>query len=61
MKENVRVLEGSLRKGKVEVTLGSGDSMEKTDEFMGDGIFMKEGDLFNGVEDNGGFEDGVIK
>ena len=28
---------------------------------MGDGVFMEEWDLFNGMEDNGGFEDGGIE
>ena len=28
---------------------------------MGDGVFMEEGDLFDGMEDNGGFEDGGVE
>ena len=28
---------------------------------MRNGIFTKEGDLFDCVEDNGGFEDGAVK
>ena len=28
---------------------------------MGDGVFTGEGDLFDGMEDDGGFEDGGIK
>ena len=27
---------------------------------MGDGVFTEEGNLFNGMEDDGGFEDGGI-
>ena len=37
--------------------LGACDSMEKANKFMGDGVFMEEGNLFDGVEDDGGFED----
>ena len=36
------------------MVLGSGDSMEKMDEFMGDGVFMEEENLFDGMEDDGG-------
>ena len=43
------------------MTLGSGDPMKEADEFMGDGIFMKEGDLFDCMENDGGFEDGSIE
>ena len=28
---------------------------------MGDGVFTEEGDLFDGVEDDGGLEDGSIE
>ena len=28
---------------------------------MGDGVFMEERDLFNGMEDNRGFEDGSVE
>ena len=28
---------------------------------MGDGVFTEEGDLFDGVEDDGGYEDGSIE
>ena len=28
---------------------------------MGDGVFTEEGNLFNGMEDDGGFEDGSIE
>ena len=41
--------------------LGSGDPMEKMNQFMRDGVFMKEGDLFDCVEDNRGFKDGSVK
>ena len=37
------------------------DPMEKANKFMGDGVFTEEGDLFDGVEDDGGFEDGSIE
>ena len=37
------------------------DPMEKVNMFMGDGVFTEEGNLFNGVEDNGGFEDGSVE
>ena len=58
-KGNVRILEESLK--GVKVSLGMSDPMEKVNMFMGDGVFMEEGNLFNGVEDNGGFEDGGIE
>ena len=35
--------------------------MEKTNQLMQDGVFMKEGDLFDCVEDDRGFEDGGVK
>ena len=41
--------------------LSAGDPMEETNQFMQDRIFMKEGDLFDSVEDNGGFKDGGVK
>ena len=41
--------------------LGTSDPMEKVNKFMRDGVFMEEGNLFNGVEDNGGFEDGSVE
>ena len=53
------VFQGSLR--GVEMTLSSSDSMEKTNQFMRNRIFTEEGDLFNCVEDDGGFEDGSVK
>ena len=45
----------------VEVTLSSSDPMEETNQFMRNGVFTEEGDLFDCVEDDGGFEDGGIK
>ena len=41
--------------------LSLGDSVEKMNQFVRDGVFTKEGDLFDCVEDNGGFEDGGIE
>ena len=41
--------------------LSSGDPMEKSNQFMRDGVFTKEGGLFDCVEDNRGFKDGGIK
>ena len=35
--------------------------MEEVNKFMRDRVFMKEGNLFDGVEDDGGFEDGGIE
>ena len=49
----MRVLQRSLQ--GVEVALGSGDSMEKANEFMRNRIFMEEGNFFDCVEDDGGF------
>ena len=58
-KWNVQILEGSFK--GVKMSLGMSDPMEKADKFMGDGVFMEEGNLFNGVEDDRGFEDGGIE
>ena len=41
--------------------LGPGNSMEKVNKFMGDGIFMKKGDFFDSVEDDGSLKDSGIK
>ena len=43
------------------MSLSSGDPMEKSNQFMRDGVFTKEGDLFDCVEDDRGFEDGGVK
>ena len=43
------------------MSLGPSNPMEKANKFMGDGVFTEEGNLFDGVEDNGGFEDGSIE
>ena len=43
------------------MSLGMSDPMEKANKFMGDGVFTEEGNLFDGMEDNGGFEDGGIE
>ena len=45
----------------VEVALSSGDPMEKTNQFMRNRVFMEEGNLFDCMEDNGGFKDGGIE
>ena len=41
----------------MKLVLSSSDPMKQINEFMKDGVFMKEGDLFDGVEDSGCFED----
>ena len=43
------------------MTLSSSDPMEETNQFVRDGVLMEEGDLFDCVEDDGGFEDGGVK
>ena len=53
------VFQGSLQ--RVEVALGSSNPMEKANQFMRDRIFTEEGDLFDCVEDDGGFKDGGVK
>ena len=45
----------------MEMSLSSSNPMEKTDQFMRNRIFTKEGDLFDCVEDDRGFEDGGVK
>ena len=59
MKRYMRVLERLF--GSMKVSLCSRDPMEQMDKFMGDGIFPKEGNLFDSVEDNGCFEDGGVE
>ena len=58
-KGDVRVLEGSFK--GMKVSLGASDPMEKVNKFMGDGVFTEEGNLFDGVQDDGGFEDGGVE
>ena len=41
--------------------MGSGDPMEEVNEFMGNRVFMEEGDVFNSMDDDRGFEDGSVK
>ena len=41
--------------------LGTSDPMEKVNKFMGDGVFTEERNLFDGVEDDGGFKDGSVE
>ena len=55
----MRVLQRSLQ--GVEVVLSSGDPMEETNQFVRNRVFTEEGDLFNCMEDDGGFEDGGVK
>ena len=55
----MRVFQGSLQ--GVEVALSSSDPMEEANQFVRDRIFMEEGDLFDCVEDDRGFEDGSVK
>ena len=55
----MRVFQRSLQ--GVEVALGSGDPMEESNQFMRNRIFTEEGDLFDCVEDDGGFEDGGVE
>ena len=43
------------------MSLGLGDPMEEVNQFMRNGVFMEEGDLFDGMEDDGGFEDGSVE
>ena len=45
----------------VKVMLSLNDPMEETNQFVPNGVFTEEGDLFDCVEDDRGFEDGGIK
>ena len=58
-KRDVQILEGSFE--RVKVSLGTSDPMKEANEFMGNRVFMEKGDLFDGMEDNRGFEDGGIE
>ena len=55
----MRIFQGSLQ--RVEMTLSSRNPMEEANQFVQDGIFTEEGDLFDCVEDDRGFEDGGVK
>ena len=55
----MRVLQRSLH--GVKVALSSGDPMEETNQFMHDRVFTEEGNLFDCVEDDGGFKDGSVE
>ena len=55
----MRVFQESLQ--GVEVALSSSDPMEEVNQFVRNRIFMEEGNLFDCVEDDRGFEDGGIK
>ena len=55
----MRVFQGSLQ--GVEVALSSSDPMEEANQFVQNRIFTEEGNLFNCVEDDRGFEDGGVK
>ena len=46
---------------RVKMSLGTSDPMEEVNEFMGNRVFMEKGDFFNGMEDDGGFEDGGVE
>ena len=59
MKRDVQILERSFE--GVKVSLGSGDPMEEANKFMGNRVFTEEGNLFNGMEDDRGFEDGSVE
>ena len=43
------------------MSLSSSYPMKEADKFVGDGVFMKKGDLFDCVENNGSFKDGSIE
>ena len=43
------------------MSLGTSDPMEKVNKFMGDRVFTEEGNLFDGMEDDRGFEDGGVE
>ena len=55
----MRVLQRSLQ--GVEVALSLHDPMEEANQFVRNRIFTEERDLFDCVEDDGGFEDGGVK
>ena len=55
----MRVFQGSLQ--RVEMTLSLSHPMEEANQFMRNRIFTEEGDLFDCVEDDGGFKDSGIK
>ena len=59
VERNMRVLKRSFQ--GMQMLLGPGDSVEETNKFVRDGVFMEQGDLFDCVEDDGGFEDGSIE
>ena len=53
------VFQGSFL--RMEKALSTSNPMEKTNQLMRNGIFMEEGDLFDCVEDDRGFEDGSVE
>ena len=55
----MRILKGSFQ--RVKVVLGSSDPVEEANQLMRDGVFIEEGNLFDCVEDDRGFEDGSIE
>ena len=59
VERDVRVLQRSLQ--GVEVALSLHDPMEEANQFVRNRIFTEERDLFDCVEDDGGFEDGGVK
>ena len=56
---NMRVLERSFQ--GMQMSLGPGDSVEETNKFVRDGVFTEQGDLFDCMEDDRGFEDGSVE
>ena len=59
LKRDVQILKGSFE--GVKMSLGMSDPVEEANEFMGNRVFMEEGNLFDGVEDDRGFEDGGVE
>ena len=53
------VLQRSLQ--GVEMTLSASNPAEEANQPARNRIFTEEGDLFNCVEDDGGFKDGSVK
>ena len=58
-KGDVQIFEGSFE--GVKMLLGPCDPMEEANKFMRNRVFMEDRDLFDGVEDNRGFEDGSVE
>ena len=43
------------------MSLGTSDPIEEANKFMGNRVFMEEGNLFDGMEDDRGFMDGGVE